>query len=316
MTVHDRHADRPEPQGGNRQSSSKSQSRSNGEKDKRGKTDGRPKVLARLPDLDINELDRIVDADPPVEGKRPLTQRISTAALIGVGALFVMVAIQPYVGKRERGLQPPAPAAPAAPAWDASAARMAPATPAQQAQTVTPVPVSIPALPTSIPAVPESLQAPTAPSTGPNGLPAPSFNKHSQASPTGEPGLAEISSNPVVSPIAPSAAGAAPVIASTPAPVTPTYPVTSAQSPVYGAPGQAMVNQAVALQPSSVAMPAYPQTSAPPVYPVTGFAGSPNTAVNLNGYVAPAQPGVAQFQGVIEKSTQRPTYDTSRSSLR
>jgi len=284
----------------------------------------RPKVLARLPDLDITELDRIIDADPPVGGKRPLTQRISTAALIGVGALFVIVALQPYIGKSERGMQPPAPSAPSAPAWDATAAKTSPSSVATQAQSTPSVPVSIPALPSSIPAVPDSIQSPAAPSSNPIGLPVPSFNKHSQTTPASEPrsapGLAEISSSQAATPApatpvgvpdtrtaqliappsaSPSATYEAPGIGYQPAPIQPGY---------YAPPAQPMPNQAMSLGANG-----NPPTS---YYPPAAFAGAANTPANLNTYGQSTEPGVARLQGVIEKSTQRPSYDTSRSSLR
>jgi len=222
------------------------QSRTLGEMEKREKTDSRPKVLARLPNLDIGELDQIIDVDPPPTGRRPLGQKISAAVLVGVGVLFLLVALQPYVSKSDRGFQPPAPKAPSAPAWDATAAQNTPST--KQAQSVPPVPVSIPALPSSIPSVPDSIQGPSNAPASPTGMPVPSWNKHSVV----------------------------------PAP---------AASPTVTLPGLAEVSQGQA-------------PAAPPIAAASPPAVSP-----------PAEPGVARLQGVIE-STQRPSYDPSRSSLR
>ncbi len=327
MTVHDRRGDRPDPQGGEGRASSKTQSRNGGESEKLGKVEGRPKVLARLPDLDITELDRIIDADPPAEGKRPLAQRISTVALIGVGALFVVVALQPYMGRRGGGMQPPAPSAPVAPAWDATA-KNTPATPAvQQVQAAPPVPVSIPALPTSIPAVPDSIQGPATPSSNSSGMPVPSFNKQSQVMPSdaAAPGVAEASSDSsaaktaaadvhnaqLASPpaVTPSAPYGAPVAAS--------YQTVATQPGYYATTNQAVPNQAMAIQPGvTPAYPNYPQTADASANPAAAFAGAANTAASLNAYGPSAEPGVARLQGVIEKSTQRPSYDSARSSLR
>jgi hypothetical protein len=291
-------------------------------------------VLARLPDLDLDELDRIIDADPPTGAKRPLTQRISTVALIGVGALFVMVAIQPYMGRGQRGMQPPAPSAPSAPAWDATAAnKTAPASSPQQVQSTPSIPVSIPALPPSIPAVPDSIQGPAAAPASPNGLPVPSFNKHSQTAPAPAsiPGVAEASSRPAPTATPAATSLPAPAGQSTPAdtrtaqlvsppaanPSTPYagsvtggYQPAATQPGYYGPNAQALPNQALALQPNANT-PAYPQTAPGSVAPA--FAGAANTAASLNPTV---EPGVARLQGVIEKSTQRPSYDSSRSSLR
>jgi hypothetical protein len=290
--------------------------------------ENRPKVLARLPDLDITELDRIIDADPPVGGKRPLTQRISTAALIGVGALFVVVALQPYMGKGGGGMQPPAPSAPAAPAWDATAAKGTPSmAPVQQAQTAPPVPVSIPALPSSIPTVPDSIQGPAVPSSNSNGMPVPSFNKQSQAVPAdaGAPGVAEVSSDsgaakgPAAEVRSAQLVPPAAVTPSAPygAPVAASYQAVAAQPGYYATTNQAVPNQAMAIQPSAAsAYPNYPQTAGAAVNPATAFAGAANAAASLNTYGVPAEPGVARLQGVIEKSTQRPSYDSARSSLR
>lgn len=227
-----------------------------GTKTKREKAGARPKVLARLPNFDLEELDRIVDADPPASSKRPLGQKISTAVLVGVGTLFLVVAIQPYLKKSPRGLQPPAPSAPAAPAWDAMAARSAPAT-AKQAPSVPSVPVSIPALPSSIPSVPEGIEGPAAGPVNPSGIPVPSWNKHSQA-------------------------------------------------PAENVPA--------ATAPPSVSLPGMAEVSEGPASPKPAPAIAPLVS-NVPTSMAPAEPGVARFQGVIE-STQRPSYDATRSSLR
>lgn len=339
MTAHDRREDRTEQPGGRAKSTAKSQSRG-GEKDRREKIENRPKVLARLPDLDISELDRVVDADPPTGEKRPLTQRLSTLALIGVGALFIMVAVQPYMGRGQHGGQPPAPSAPAAPAWDATA-NTTPAIPSQQVQAAPSIPVSIPALPPSIPSVPESIQGPAAPSANPSGLPVPSFNRHSQTAPAesiSAPGLAEASSASATKAVAPAvslpttAASAMPSdnrtaqLATPPSPNPSTpyaapamggYQPAPTQPGYYGAASQAVPNQALALQPNA-STPSYP-SYAPPASTAgssaPAFAGAANTGASLNA-TPTAEPGVARLQGVIEKSTQRPSYDSSRPSLR
>jgi hypothetical protein len=220
MTVYDRRdGDREEER-----HAGKSQSRTPVEMGKPGKAGSRPKVLARLPNLDIDELDRIIDADPPLGARRPLGQKISAAILVGVGSLFLLVAIKPYLSKSERGFQPPAPSAPAAPAWDATAATNTPST--KQAQSTPAVPVSIPALPSSIPSVPDSIQGPANAPASPTGMPVPSWNKHSTApAPVGpapavsstatSPGLAEVSQGPVAA--APPIAAASPPAVSPPA---------------------------------------------------------------------------------------------------
>jgi hypothetical protein len=72
------------------------------------------------------------------------------------------------------------------------------------------------------------------------------------------------------------------------------------------------------LQPSAnvpAAYAAYPQATAMAT-PATAFAGSANTPASLTVDATATEPGVARLQGVIEKSTQRPSYDSSRSSLR
>jgi hypothetical protein len=324
MAVHDRGRDRLNPHEGASRDSFKSQSRDSDKKEKQGKMENRPRVLARLPDLDMAELDRVIDADPPVNGRRPLMQRLSTAVLVSAGVLFVVVALQPHLRKGGGGMQPPAPSAPAAPAWDAMAAKKAsPTAPVQQAETLPPVPVSIPALPTSIPAVPDSIQGPAVPSSNPSGMPVPSFNTQSQAQPgDAVPGMAEASSEPAgvlvtdgritsIAPpprVNPSAPAAAPVAA--------VYQASAVQ-PSIGTPVQAQPNQAMALQPGvTPAYPNYPQTADASANPAAAFAGAANTAASLGAHEFSAEPGVARLQGVIEKSTQRPTYDSARSSLR
>ena len=238
MTVYDRHEGGKEE----RRHASTSQSRTLVEKGRqeKEKTSSRPKVLARLPNLDIEELDRIIDVDPPPSGRRPLGQKISAAVLVGVGVLFLLVALQPYLSKSDRGFQPPAPRAPNAPAWDATAVQATPSS--KQAQSTPAVPVSIPALPSEIPSVPDGIQGPSGAPNGPTGMPVPSWNKHSAApadpAPTAKPtaplaGLAEVSQGP--------GTATPPITATSPPPVTPAEPgvarlqgvIESTQRPNY-----------------------------------------------------------------------------------
>ncbi len=129
-------------------------------------TPARPKVLARLPDLDVAELDKIVEVHPSGSRMRTASQRLSTAVLIGVGVLFFVVAVQPFVGgNKDWKPENPAPAAPVAPTWNSSLAQTPgaedPAAKIPLQPQIPALPDSIPSLSPSIPAVPASIQGPS-----------------------------------------------------------------------------------------------------------------------------------------------------------
>jgi hypothetical protein len=235
----------------------------------------RPKLLARLPNLDMTELDRVVES-PVRSAKRVWPRRVATAVLLGVGCLFLIVAINPNIlGHREGpGGKPPAPNADEAPVYSPSTAQTQPTTPAPNSPILPPIPVSIPALPPSIPDVPEGIMGPAA----------------GDAKPT-TPALPQTALPPV------NTQGASPNTPATWVPV---------QGPVASYP----VTPASASRPIPAPNPSY--------YDSRGsFSGTPNQPMNLSG-PAPAMtlPAGARFDGVIEKTTERPNYDNARSSLR
>jgi hypothetical protein len=238
-------------------------------------TPPRPKLLARLPNLDMTELDRVVEATARPK-KRSWARRVSTAVLLGVGGLFLIVAINPNIlGHREGpGGKPPAPNAEEAPAYSPSTAQTQPSGPATSAPNLPPIPVSIPALPPSIPDVPEGIMGPAA-GDGKQAVPA----------------LPQTSLPPI------NTQGS---VTNTPA----------AWVPVQGPVASYPVTPASANRPVPSPNPSY--------YDSRGaFSGTANQPMNLSG-PAPAMtlPAGARFDGVIEKTTERPNYDHARPSLR
>jgi len=134
---------------------------------------GRPRVLARLPNLDVAELDRVVEGPLPKSRRQILHQRLSAAVLVGGTLLLVVVALLPSRTTRNADgswpMKSPAPSAPAAPAWDGMAG--APSAPASGTLNAPPAPITIPAVPASIPGGPpaSTTNSPnvTLPSNGP-----------------------------------------------------------------------------------------------------------------------------------------------------
>lgn len=193
----------------------------------------RPKVLARLPDLDVSELDRVIESGQAPSRMRRASQRVSTAILIGVGVLFFVVAIQPFLGgNKDWKPENPAPEAPVAPTWNTSLAQ----NPGSDDASAKLPPTQIPALPESIsspsiPPIPASIQGPasgtspavpTPPST-PNSTPLPWNSQGQQSSavpaPTTYPVTGQASYlGPAtsVAPGSPTSAGATAYVASRP----------------------------------------------------------------------------------------------------
>ena len=200
----------------------------------------RPKVMARLPSLNLNDEDLAAMTPAPAE-PRPLRKRASSAALVAAALIFVTVAALPYLRKDAEGGKPPAKDAPEAPAWSAAATgaptklKNEPAPDFLQpdipllpnAETAAP-PVSIPAVPASIPAVPPGVMGPSAgPGTAPPAAtPGPALGSQSAISPA----LPPLTTAPLT---------AAPQYPSTP--YTSAYAVeTSTAAPFQGAANQAM----------------------------------------------------------------------------
>jgi len=304
----------------------------------------RPRVLARLPNLDVAELDKIVEAGPVAPKSRRLRQRVSTAVLIGVGLLFFVVAVQPFLGNREWKLESPAPEAPVAPSWNVSAA--------QTSETVDPaskIPLQpqipslqdvIPDLPSSIPSVPAAIQGPSGgingnnvPATQSQSTPMP-WNSQSQRmlqpgtqdSQVTNGGLAPAgfttvtSSVPAAMPASrvnytPSASGSAsypttPYVGGFDAASAAATPVSAVNPPAVNRPvvfnGQASGSGESSTRVTSAAGNTY-------VYPPQ--ANTAAIGATATTQPAVAEPGVARLQGVIEKSTSRINYDSPRSSL-
>jgi len=307
------------------------------------KTGSRPRVLARLPNLDVAELDKIVESGPVPPKASRLRQRVSTAVLIGVGLLFFVVAVLPFRGSSEWKLESPAPEAPVAPSWNSSASQTPEtADPASKIPLEPQIPSLqdvIPDLPSSIPSVPAAIQGPSGgsngntPATQSQSTPLP-WNGQSQRIP--QPGMQ--TSQATTSGLAPagfttvtsSVPAAMPASRANHAPSTSnsvSYPTT----PYVGGfdTPSAAVTPVPAVNPSAVNRPVV-------------FNGQPNwsgqsptrvTSATGNAYVYPpqantaaggtaattqpavAEPGVARLQGVIEKSTSRINYDSPRSSL-
>jgi hypothetical protein len=86
-----------------------------------------PRVLARMPDLGPNSIDRETELPSLQHGGRLLSSRISVAVLLGGGALLLLAALVPFLffgksktdGKDGAAWQPPVPApnAAEAPSW-------------------------------------------------------------------------------------------------------------------------------------------------------------------------------------------------------
>lgn len=252
---------------------------------------GRPKVLARLPDLDVAELDRILDTESGA-GQRSFNQRISTAILMGGGALFLLLALSPLVSNKSdkpagnsTAFQPtsPAPSAPVAPAWNT--ARTAPAAPAptivKPANDATiSIPAAIPAPPTEV-LRPSDVNMPKLPDQ------SQTWPRPAPQRPTDAMGFAGGTQR------------LAPPPATTNMPMPNNYPTTpfAGYETVPANPAYYGSVQASANQPVSVA----DRTAMPGV-------GSryPTTAV---------EPGVARLDGTIDKTPYRPNYDSARPSL-
>jgi len=130
----------------------------------------RPRILARLPNLDTYDLDRIIDSG--VTRRKRMQQRISTGILVGGMVLLVIVAILPTSKKKTVGptdttsFQPaaPAPTAPEAPRWksDVTESDASATAPSKNSSQTAAAPVTVPAVPASIPA-----STPALPSTSP-----------------------------------------------------------------------------------------------------------------------------------------------------
>lgn len=207
----------------------------------------RPKVMARLPSLNLDDEDLAAMAPTPAE-KRSLRSRFSSAALVATALVFVAVATLPYFRKGAEGGKPPAQDAPEAPVWSA-AAMPSPTAPTNEpapdflqpnipllpnAGSTAP-PVSIPAVPASIPAVPPGVMGPSA---GPATTPAAAPMSPAAAMPG--PGLGNQSATlPALPPLTTAPLAAAPQYPTTP--YTSAYAVeASVAAPFQGAANQAM----------------------------------------------------------------------------
>jgi hypothetical protein len=223
----------------------------------------RPKVMARLPDLNVTDVDRHVSQSAAPK-RRSWKQRISAAALLVTGTAFVVIAVSPYLLHRDGGGgKSPAPNADMAPAYKPSAAPASQANsnsaaPKEVLQPNIPAipdsvpPVSIPALPASIPDIPEGIMGPAA---GPS---------HTDTSAVKPPALPSQNDQgailPSLSPLPVAAASGAPI-------VYPTTPYAASYAPAESNAGVNSSNsfQGVANQPLSI-----PRTAQGPNYDHSG----------------------------------------------
>lgn len=268
----------------------------------------RPRVVARLPEVDLADLDRSAQTAPAATDERPRNRR-SILILTGGSAMLLVAAMiaLPFGKQRLFNLRgphwednSPAPAAPMAPRWN-SGGDSSGGSQASKAPTTVPVTASISSSSgASLPGTAPSASTPSGSSAIPNSSANPAAPSITLPDPTqGAPSWSLPSSAPI------------PSIPGPPGP------------PQSSATGNGNRNAVVA---ASATLPQYSP------YPTTpyadgfeqmssgpGYAGSsdrPQAASRTSFSSAPTvEPGVARLDGTIEKQAQRPAHDLARPSL-
>ena len=218
----------------------------------------RPKVMARLPDLNVTDVERHVSQSAAPK-RRSWKQRISAAALLVTGTAFVVIAVSPYLLHRDGGGgKSPAPNADLAPAYKPLAA------PAGQAKSDVPKDIlqpNIPAIPDGVPPV----SIPALPAEIPEGIMGPAAGAAPADTTSVKPPALPSQNNPGA--ILPSLSPP-PVAAASGAPIVyPTTPYAASYAPVEPNAGLDSSNsfQGVANQPLSI-----PRTAQGPNYDHSG----------------------------------------------
>ena len=260
----------------------------------------RPRVVARVPAVDMAELDRVAATDAAATDEQPRHRRLTTLVLTGGSAMLLVVALiaLPFGKQRlfnARGPHwednSPAPAAPMAPRWGGAADGSSGSTGGGYQASKTP---------TTVPVTASISSAPVAPLPGETG---------SSSATSGAAGVPNSSANP-----------AAPTITlPDPTQGTPSWSLPSS-APIPAIPSPAGSSQSSATSPRVAPYPATPygdgfeQMNSGPGY--AGTSDRPQAASQTVVSSAPTvEPGVARLEGTIEKQAQRPAHDVARPSL-
>ncbi len=274
----------------------------------------RPKVVARLPDLDVANLDRIAQTTPVAKDEQPRNRRLVTVALTGGSAILLLLALIALPFGKQRLFNAggphwqsnsPAPSAPLAPSWNG----------AVEGSTGSAAGGYLNKGPTTVPVTASISSSPVA------SLPGATTSTSTTSGSSAIPSLAvpNSSANPAAPSITlpdPTQGWSMPSSAPIPSLPSPTG------SPQSSATGTSSGHPALAAA-ASPRYPSYPRTPYADGFEQMnsgpGYAGSsdrPQAASASTLSSAPTvEPGVARLEGTIEKQAQRPTYDLPRPSL-